>query len=128
MKIAYNKLLEKCSCEDCYRELRFLPTPYFFELKNYQEGCFKINENENPILFLDGIDEIQNSKLLPFIKDLSNLQAQNSSVKFIISGRDAAFPSEINSFKHIDMRLSFYIDSELQNLIYHFKERFKLNL
>ena len=121
MKIAYNKLLEKCSGEDCYREFHFLPTPYFFELKNYQEGCFKINGNENPILFLDGIDEIQNSKLLPFIKDLSNLKSQNSSVKFIISGRDAAFPSEINGFKHIDVRLSFYIDSELQNLIYHFK-------
>ena len=121
MKIAYNKLLEKCSGEDCYREFHFLPTPYFFELKNYQEGCFKINDNENPILFLDGIDEIQNSKLLPFIKDLSNLKSRNSSVKFIISGRDAAFPSEINGFKHIDVRLSFYIDSELQNLIYHFK-------
>lgn len=121
MKIAYNKLLEKCSGEDCYREFHFLPTPYFFELKNYQEGCFKINDNENPILFLDGIDEIQNSKLLPFIKDLSNLKSRNSSVKFIISGRDAAFPFEINGFKHIDVRLSFYIDSELQNLIYHFK-------
>ena len=67
MKIAYNKLLEKCSGEDCYREFHFLPTPYFFELKNYQEGCFKINDNENPILFLDGIDEIQNSKKI-FIK------------------------------------------------------------
>lgn len=121
MQIAYNKLLDKCSCEDCYREFHFLPTPYFFELKNYQEGCFKINENESPILFLDGIDEIQNSKLVPFIKDLSNLRALNSSVRFIISGRDAAFPSEIKGFKHIDARLSFYIDSELQNLLYNFK-------
>lgn len=121
MKIAYNELLHKCSSEQCYHDFYFLPTPYFFELKNYQEGCFKINENETPLLFFDGIDEIANSKLISFIKELKNLKSQNTAVRFIISGRDGAFTSDANDLKHINAKLTFFIDSKLQNLIYKFK-------
>lgn len=120
MKIAFNRLLSKCSKEDCYKEFQFLPTPYFYELKNYSENCFQINESETPLLFLDGIDEVANSKLISFIKELENLKSKNTSVRFIISGRNGAFVSEINALKHIDVKLSFFIDSKLQNLMYKF--------
>jgi len=121
MKIAYNDLLRKCSSENCYKEFQFLPTPYFFELKNYQKGCFDINEKENTLLFLDGIDEISNQDLMSFIKELKNLKSKNPSIRFVISGRDGAFISEMQAIAHINIRLSFYIDSDLQNLIYKFK-------
>ena len=121
MKIAYNELLRKCSSANCYKEFQFLPTPYFFELKNYQKGCFDINEKENALLFLDGIDEISNQDLISFIKELKNLKSKNPSVRFVISGRDGAFISEMQAIAHINIRLSFYIDSDLQNLIYKFK-------
>lgn len=121
MKIAYQNLIDKCSHKDCYHEFHFLPTPYFYELKNYQPNCLKIAEKENPVLFLDGIDEIPYSKILSFVKDLSNLMSQNPSARFIISGRDGAFTSDVNNLKHINAKLTFFIDSELQNLIYKFK-------
>lgn len=121
MRIAYQKLIDKCSHENCYREFRFLPTPYFYELKNYQQNCFKITEKETPVLFLDGVDEIPHSELQSFVRDLSNMTSLNPSVRFIISGRDASFPVEINSLKHIDVRLSYFIDTDLQNLMYRFK-------
>ena len=121
MRTAYLNLLDKCSHENCYHEFHFLPTPYFYELKNYQKDCFKINEIENPILFLDGLDEIPHSELSSFVKNLANLKSQNPSVRFIISGRDASFSVEINCLKHIDIKLSFYVDNNLQNLIYKFK-------
>ena len=121
MKIAYNELLRKCSSENCYKEFQFLPTPYFFELKNYQTGCFDINEKENTLLFLDGIDEISNQDLISFIKELKNLKSKNPSIRFVISGRDGAFISEMQAITHKNIRLSFYIDSDLQNLIYKFK-------
>ena len=121
MKIAYNELLKKCSSENCYKEFQFLPTPYFFELKNYQNGCFDINEKENTLLFLDGIDEISNQDLISFIKELKNLKSKNPSIRFVISGRDGAFITEMQAITHKNIRLSFYIDSDLQNLIYKFK-------
>ncbi len=121
MKIAYQNLIDKCSQKDCYSEFHFLPIPYFYELKNYQSNCFKITEKESPVLFLDGMDEIPHSELHSFVRDLSNLTSLNPSVRFIISGRDASFPSEINSLKHIDVRLSYSIDTDLQNLMYKFK-------
>ena len=123
MRIAYNNLIRKCSHADCYHEFCFLlPTPYFYELKAYQEGCFKIIEKENPILFLDGMDEIPNSKVIPFVNELLNLKSQNPSVNFIIAGRDASFPYDLmNKLKHIDVRLSFHVDDDLQNLINRFK-------
>lgn len=121
MRIAYNNLIKKCSHTDCYHDFRFLPTPYFYELKAYQEGCFKIAEKEKPILFLDGMDEIPNSKVISFINELLNLKSQNPSVKFIIAGRDASFPDGLNASKHISVRLSFHIDDDLQNLINKFK-------
>lgn len=121
MRIAYQNLIDKCSHENCYCEFHFLPTPYFYELKNYQQNCFKTTEKETPILFLDGVDEIPHSELQSFVRDLSNLTSLNPSVRFIISGRDASFPVEINSLKHIDVRLSYFIDTDLQNLMYRFK-------
>ena len=121
MKIAYNDLVRICSNEKCYQLFQFLPVPYFYELKDYRGGCFKINEKETPLLFLDGLDEIPTSELLPFIKELENLRRFNNSVRVIISGRDASFINEIKSKKHIDVRLSFYVDSELKSLLDKFR-------
>ena len=121
IKLAFNALIEKCSSEKNYQEFHFLPVPYFYELKNYQAGCLKVGEKETPLLFLDGLDEIPSSQVITFIKELKNLKAQNNSVRFIISGRDASFINEIRELTHTNIRLSPYIDEKLQSLIYKFK-------
>ena len=121
MKMSFNNLIKKCSNENCYQVFRFLPVPYFYELKNYQTGCLKVGEKETPLLFLDGLDEIPSSQLISFIKELANIKSQNSSVRFIISGRDASFVNEIREIAHTDIRLSSYIDEDLQWLIYKFR-------
>ena len=121
MKFAYNKLLEKCSSQDSYHDYCFLPTPYFFELKNYQEGCFINITDETPLLFLDGLDEISDSKVVILVKELHNLQAKNGGCRFIVSGRDASFIDDVKKFEHIEVKLFSYIDYELQMLIYWYK-------
>ena len=122
MKIAYNALLERCSQEQYFRRFQFLPEPYFFELKNYQEDHFfgeKIN-NGTPFLFIDGLDELPASKIAALIKELNTIKERNSSCRFILAGRDASFITEIN-FDHIDLKLFPYVDDEVRVLMYRFK-------
>ena len=62
MKFAYNKLLEKCSSNEAYRLYTYLPTPYFFELKNFNDDTKNIIElrtllNNSDIPFLMDINE-----------------------------------------------------------------------
>ena len=122
MKIAYNALLERCSQEQYFRRFQFLPEPYFFELKNYQEDHFfgeKIN-NGTPFLFIDGLDELPASKIAALIKELNTIKARNSSCRFILAGRDASFITEMN-FDHIDLKLFPYVDDEVRVLMHRFK-------
>lgn len=119
MKMAYIELVRLCSKTEYLSKFQLWPMPYFYELKNYREGCIKIGKEECPILFLDGLDEIPSSKIIPLEKELLNLKSQNPTVRFIISGRYASFP--FGDINHVDIELKAYIDSDLRDLIYRYK-------
>lgn len=122
MKFAYNKLISKLSSADSCCVYNFLPTPYFFELKYFHEGCFENITSEIPLLFLDGLDEISDSIILILIKELNNLKSKSSNCRFVLAGRDASFIKETNDKlpEHINTTLDSYCDEEVQQL----KEKF----
>ena len=121
MQFAYNKLLCILSEEKSYYKFTFLPTPYFYELRDYFEGCFGELNDKSPLLFLDGLDEISDQKVMILVKELHNLQAKNPNCRFIISGRDASFINEMNEFNHVTTKLLPYIDYTTQQIINNFK-------
>lgn len=122
MKFAYNKLLEKCSSNEAYRLYTYLPTPYFFELKNFNDDIFENITDEAPLLFLDGLDEISDEKIIALKKQMNNLRAKNPGCRFIVSGRDAAFITEfVDSKQSKDVKLLPFIDSDVQSLMWYYK-------
>ncbi|MBQ4437936.1 hypothetical protein II898_03585 [bacterium] len=121
MKFAYNKLLDELSTPDSYRTYNFLPTPYLFELKNYYEGCLGEFQHETPLLFIDGLDELPITKIMILIKELHNIQAKNSSCRYILAGRGASFIIETSEFDHVDVELLPHIDIETLELTSEFK-------
>lgn len=121
MQFAYNKLLCVLSKENSYYKFTFLPTPYFYELRDYFEGCFGELNDKSPLLFLDGLDEISDQKVMILVKELHNLQAKNPSCRFILSGRDASFINEINEFNHVTTKLLPCIDFTTKQIINSFK-------
>lgn len=122
MKFAYNKLLEKCSSNEAYRLYTYLPTPYFFELKNFNDDIFGNITDEAPLLFLDGLDEISDEKIIALKKQMNNLRAKNPGCRFIVSGRDAAFITEfVDSKQSKDVKLLPFIDSDVQSLMWYYK-------
>lgn len=97
VKYAYNNFLDVFSDTKNYDDYNFFPTVYFFELKNFQRDFYKkFDEKENIILFLDGLDEISGTNLIELVKYLKNIRSQFTNVRFVISGRQASFDSEIN--------------------------------
>lgn len=97
VKYAYNKFLDVFSDTKNYDDYNFFPIVYFFELKNFQRDFYKkFDEKENIILFLDGLDEISGTNLIELVKYLKNIRSQFTNVRFVISGRQASFDSEIN--------------------------------
>lgn len=127
MKIAYNAIIDEFSNPLNYGEYQFCPIPYFFELKNYQENFFSPEDkNLCYLLFLDGLDELPDSKIVALKKTLANIQTQYPLARFIISGRDASFISEIISYRgSIVIKLQSHIDLsnlELMGLIDKYKQ------
>ena len=97
VKYAYNTFLDVFSDKKNYDDYNFFPIVYFFELKNFQKDFYKkFDEKENIILFLDGLDEISGSNIVELVKYLNNIRSQFANIRFIISGRQASFDSEIN--------------------------------
>ena len=97
VKYAYNTFLDVFSDKKNYDDYNFFPIVYFFELKNFQKDFYKkFDERENIILFLDGLDEISGSNIVELVKYLNNIRSQFTNVRFVISGRQASFDSEIN--------------------------------
>ena len=122
MKFAYNKILEKCCSSDAYRIYNFLPTPYFFELKDFQDGLFENISDETPLLFLDGLDEISDEKIIILKKQINILRTKIPGCRFIVSGRDAAFINEfIDLNRSNELKLLPYVDSDVQTLMWYYK-------
>ena len=98
VKFAYNRFLDVFSDKKNYDDYNFFPVVYFFELRDFQKDFYKkFDEKENTILFLDGLDEISGSTLIELVKCLKNIRSQFTNIRFVISGRQASFDSEINS-------------------------------
>ena len=115
VKHAYNTFLEVFSDTENYDGYNFLPTVYFFELKDFQTDFFKrFDDKENIILFLDGLDEIADTNFIKFVKSLKNIRNQFPDIRFVISGRPASFNSEIADIEKnlltIDLSDDFDLD------------------
>ena len=116
VKCAYNTFLETFSDKKNYDDYNFFPIVYFFELKEYRTDFFKRFDNkENIILFLDGLDEITDSNLIDFVKFLKNTKNQFPNIRFIISGRPAAFDSEIDSACKNRLTIELSDDFDIEN-------------
>lgn len=99
LKIAFNTLIDIFQEINNYDDYQFCPIPYYLELKNFQPIFFnRINIQDNIILFLDGLDELSNSNVVEFQKWLNNLRTQYKNIRFIISGRNAAFSNLSTNF------------------------------
>ena len=115
LKIAYNNLLDIFQDTNNYDNYQFCPVPYFFELKDFQVNFFKhANDLDNIILFLDGLDEMSNSNIMEFQKYINNLKNQFPNIRFIISGRNAAFSviQKTTFNKLITIKLSHYFSED----------------
>lgn len=115
LKIAYNTLLDIFQDINNYDNYQFCPVPYFFELKDFQINFFKpLNNLDNIILFLDGLDEMSNSNIIEFQKYINNLRNQFPNIRFIISGRNAAFYiiQKTTFYKPVTIKLSHSFTQE----------------
>lgn len=115
VKHAYNTFLDVFSDAENYDDYNFLPTVYFFELKDFQTDFFKrFDDKDNIILFLDGLDEIADTNFIKFVKSLKNIRNQFPDIRFVISGRPASFNSEIADIEKnlltIDLSDDFDLD------------------
>lgn len=105
LQIAYNELLDTFQNLKNYDDYQFCPIPYYFELRDFQVNFFqRANEQDNFILFLDGLDELSNSNVVEFQKYINNLRNQFRNIRFIISGRNAAF-SNLSEKEFINTRI-----------------------
>ncbi|MBR6125329.1 hypothetical protein IKQ19_17350 [Candidatus Saccharibacteria bacterium] len=116
VKHAYNAFLDVFSDKANYDDYNFFPIVYFFELKEYRADFFKQFDNkENIILFLDGLDEISDLNFIDFVKFLKNTKNQFPNVRFVISGRPAAFDSEIDGTCKNRLTIELSDDFDLDN-------------
>jgi hypothetical protein len=94
MKITFNALINEFSVKDSYSKYQHIPYVQFYELKYYYQGLIKenIKNNIDPLfIFLDGLDELNESKRILLNSEIQNIFTNNSRVRFIISGRNASF-------------------------------------
>jgi hypothetical protein len=94
MKMAFNTLINKFSEKKSYFDYQFIPFIQFRELKYYNYGIIEniVKNNIDPLLiFLDGLDELNESKRINLNNEIQNILANNKYVRFIISGRNSSF-------------------------------------
>jgi hypothetical protein len=129
MKLSYNALIDEFSVKKNYEKYKCLPFVLFFELKNYAVGHVDsiIHNNRDPVLlFLDGLDEINENGKINLAKEIQRIVDKNKYVRFIIAGRSPSFITEINNslFNTEHLRLEKYIDpedSDLLNILLKYK-------
>lgn len=108
LKILYNSFLQEKTKNWAHSFL-----PIFYSLKNFPESPITIPSLDNKFLcFLDGVDEISDEKQLKLLRTISNY-IDSDNVRFILSGRDAGFNSDTESFfneKATVVKIVPYID------------------
>ena len=127
MKMTYNTLIEEFSNKSNYSKYQFIPFVQFSELKYYYPGTIgnKIYNNIDPLLFfLDGLDELNESKKIDLNNELQTIISNNKRVHFIMSGRNSSFMYLDILHNSIQLHLEKFIDfddEELMNLIYDYR-------
>lgn len=94
MQKTYNTLIEVFSDKNNYSKYHYIPFIKYFELKYYKQGIIEreIKNNIDPLLlFLDGLDELNESTRIVLNKELHSIYTANNRVRFIISGRNSSF-------------------------------------
>ena len=123
MKKTYNTYLEKFSEITAFKKYRYVFIPFFLDLKYFQEDFFNFEDKEGfYLLFLDGLDEISDEKIILLSKAIKKIKANYKFAKFIISGRNASFISDfLEQENNVDIFLDTYVDEKLTNLIRYYK-------
>lgn len=123
MKKTYNTYLEKFSEITAFKKYRYVFIPFFLDLKYFQEDFFNFEDKEGfYLLFLDGLDEISDEKIILLSKAIKRIKVNYKFAKFIISGRNASFISDFLAYENnIDIFLDTYVDEKLMNLIRYYK-------
>jgi hypothetical protein len=127
MKITYNTLIEEFSNKSNYSQYQFIPFVQFLELKYYYPSIIgnKVKNDIDPFLFfLDGIDELNESKKIDLNNELQTIISNNKRVHFIIAGRNSSFSYLDILHNSIQLHLEKFIDfddEELMNLIYDYR-------
>jgi hypothetical protein len=94
MKITFNALINEFSAKDSYSKYQYIPYIQFYQLKYYYQDLIRenIKNNIDPLfIFLDGLDELNESKRILLNSEIQNILTNNNRVRFIISGRNASF-------------------------------------
>jgi hypothetical protein len=94
MKMTFNALIQEFSNKNNYEKYQFLPFIQFRELKYYHRGDIEdiVKNNIDPLLiFLDGLDELNESKKIDLNNEIQNILMSNNRVRFIIAGRNSSF-------------------------------------
>ena len=94
MKMTFNALVKEFSDKKNYFKYHFLPFIQFRELKYYTHGTIEavVKNNVDPlVIFLDGLDELNESKRMDLDNEIQNIKISSRNVRFIISGRNSSF-------------------------------------
>ncbi len=126
LKKTYNHFVSKFSDISNYENCKFVFVPYFYDLKNFQDDfCLPENKYAPYIMFLDGLDELSDKKTLLLSKSLKKLKSSFSNIRFVITGRDAAFVSGfLENESMTELFLNYYIDDSLSSLIRQYSGTF----
>jgi hypothetical protein len=120
MKTTYNSLINKFSDKNNYSKYQYLPFVYFCTLKYYISGSIKniIKNDIDPLfVFLDGLDEINESTRIHLNNELQSILNNNNRVRFIISGRNSSF-IDLDIFSNsVQLYLEKYSDPDDLELI-----------
>jgi hypothetical protein len=94
MKMTFDTLIKEFSDKNSFYKYQFIPFIQFRELKYYSRGIIEdiVKNNIDPLLvFLDGLDELNESKRIDLNSEIQNILINNNRVRFIISGRNSSF-------------------------------------
>ena len=123
MRMAYDTLIYNFSDKSICYNYQFLPFIQFHELKYYNYGILEANVKNNidPLfIFLDGLDELNESRRITLNNEIQNILLKNNRVRFIIAGRNSSFLDFDIFSNSIQLYLEKYIDpndKELKELI-----------
>jgi hypothetical protein len=113
MKMTFDTLLREFSDKKNYIKYKYIPFIQFLELKYYSRGKVEaiVKNTIDPLLiFLDGLDELSESKRVELDNEIQNLQISNNNIRFVIAGRNSSFINLDLLHNSIQLYLVKYFD------------------